>query len=73
MESNREINREKSGVVLAAPAGAFFPPKRCVFMKYMARGVNKRTYFVNFDLKNLNVYNAAYPNPYCRKKLNECV
>ena len=37
------------------------------------RGQNKSENFENFKLKNINSYNATYPNPYYGKKHSQCI
>ena len=37
------------------------------------KGQTKLVNFENCELENKSAYNATYPNPYCRKKLSQCI
>ena len=55
------------------PQLSFFRPRMTRFSAIHLGGQNKSENVENFKLKDINSYNATYPNPYYGKKHSQCI
>ena len=55
------------------PTTFIFPTHNDPIFNNTPRGQNKLENFKNCKLKNINSYNATYPNPYYGKKHSQCI